>query len=93
MTNQLSTSNLIKESNGDPLKRRSRSGGWIYVNALPLLSIQKTFIKDQLDKELEKAVATSLRDSDELLKIRLAKAPRTLIRSNQCPMIFAEILM
>ena len=43
LTNQLSTSNLIKESNGEPLKPRTRSGGWSYVYALPLLSIDKTF--------------------------------------------------
>ena len=38
LTNQLSTSNLIKESDGESLKPRTRSGGWSYVYALPLLS-------------------------------------------------------
>ena len=76
LANHLSTSNLIKESNGEPLKPRSRSGGWSYVYALPLLSIEKTFVKSRLDEELEKAVSTSLRDSDELLKKRLAEAPK-----------------
>jgi predicted HNH restriction endonuclease len=76
MTNQLSTTNLIKESDGEPLKPRSRSGGWSYVNALPLLSIEKTIVKNQLDEELEKAVSQSLSDNDESRKIRLKNAAK-----------------
>lgn len=74
LTNHLSTSNLIKESDGEPLKKRSRSGGWSYVFAQPLLTVEKSFIKDQLDSELEKDISASLRDSDELLKKRLSEA-------------------
>lgn len=77
LTNQLSTSNLIKVSNGKPLKTRSRSGGWSYVYALPLLSIDQTFVKSRLDKELEESTFKSLKDSDELLKKRLADAPKS----------------
>jgi 5-methylcytosine-specific restriction protein A len=76
VSNQFSTSNLIKESNGEPLKPRSQSGGWSYVYALPLLSIEKTFVKSRLDGELENAVSASSSDSGELLRKRLAEAPK-----------------
>ena len=76
MSNQLSTSNLIKVSNGEPLKPRSRSGGWSYVYALPLLSIEESFVKIRLDEELGKSVSDSLKDSGELLRKRLAEAPK-----------------
>lgn len=75
LSNQLSTSNLIKVSNGEPLKPRSRAGGWSYVYALPLLSIEKSYVKARLDEELEKAISASSRDSDEMLKKRLSEAP------------------
>lgn len=75
MTNQLSTANLIKESDGEPLKARTRSGGWSYVYTLPLLSIDKTVVKKRLDEELEKSVSASLKDADELIRTRLANAP------------------
>ena len=61
LTNQLSIEDLIKESNGTHLKKRSRSGGWSYVYALPLLSFEKN-------------VAKSLTDSDEKRNNRLANA-------------------
>lgn len=76
LTNQLSTSNLIKESDGEPLKTRTRSGGWSYVYALHLLSIDKTVVKKRIDEELEKSLAKSLKDDDELIKKRLANAPK-----------------
>jgi predicted HNH restriction endonuclease len=76
LSNQLSTSNLIKESNGEPLKPRTRPGNWSYINALPLLSIEKTYVKDRLEKELLKAVSESLKDSKEKLLNRLAEAPK-----------------
>lgn len=76
LSNQLSTSNLIKKSNDEPLKPRSRAGGWSYVYALPLLLIGKTVVKDRFEEELEKAVSKSSKDSDEALKNRLAKAPK-----------------
>lgn len=76
LSNQLSTSNLIKKSNDEPLKPRSRAGGWSYVYALPLLLIEKTVVKDRFEEELEKAVSKSSKDSDDSLKNRLAKAPK-----------------
>jgi len=76
LTNQLSIANLIKESDGKPLKPRTRSGGWSYVNALSLLSIDKTIVKNQLDEEFEKAVSKALSDDDESRKIRLKNAAK-----------------
>ena len=76
LTNQLSTANLIKESDGKPLKHRTRSGGWSYVNALSLLSIENTIVKNQLDEEFEKAVSKSLSDDDESRKTRLKNAAK-----------------
>ena len=77
LSNQFSTSNLIKESNGEPLKPRTRSGNWSYVYALPLLSVEKLYIKGQLDDELLKAVSESSKDTNEQLIDRLAVAPKT----------------
>jgi 5-methylcytosine-specific restriction endonuclease McrA len=76
LSNQLSTSNLIKKSNGEPLKPRTRPGGWSYVYALPLLSIEKAVVRDRFDEELTKAISKSLKECDELLKKRLTEAPK-----------------
>ena len=76
LTNQLSVGNLIKVSDEKPLKNRTRSGNYSYVHALPLLSIEKTIIKDQLYEEFEKSVSQSSTDNDESRKIRLANAPK-----------------
>ena len=77
LTNQLSTSNLVKENNDEPLKPRTRSGNWSYVYDLPLLSIEKSYIKDILEEEFLTDVSKSLQDSNEQLVNRLAKAPKT----------------
>ncbi len=76
LTNQLSVGNLIKASDKKALKNRTRSGGWSYVHALPLLSIEKTIVKDQLYDEFEKSVSQSLKDDDESINERLANAPK-----------------
>jgi len=76
LSNQFSTSNLIKEGNGEPLKPRTRSGNWSYVSDLPLLSVEKSYIKDRLDAELLGAVDKSLKYSNEQLVNRLAVAPK-----------------
>jgi len=76
LDNHLSTSNLIKESNGEPLKKRSRSGGWSYVYAQPLLAADKSFMKEHLESELEEAVSASLKDDYEMLMIRLSEAQK-----------------
>lgn len=74
LANQFSTANLIKESDGEPLKPRTRSGGWSYVRALPLLSIENTVIREQLEEQFEDAVSRSLSDNDELRRNRLKMA-------------------
>lgn len=75
LSNQLSTSNLIKK-NGEPLKPRTQPGHWSYVRALPLLLIEKTYVQDQLDEELSEAVSEALKDDDEKLAKRLAEAAK-----------------
>ena len=74
LTNQLPTSNLIKESDKESLKPRTRSGLWSYVYPLPL--IDKTVDKEKLHEDLEKSLSKSLKDDDELIKKRLENAPR-----------------
>ena len=76
LNNQLSVGNLIKVSDEKPLKNRTRSGRWSYVHALPLLSIDKTVVKDHLYEEFEKSVSQSLTDDDESRKMRLANTPK-----------------
>ena len=93
LTNQLSVGNLIKISDGKPLKNRTRSGGWSYVYALPLLSIEKTIVKDQLYEGLEKSVSQSLRDDDETIEKRLADAPKVQKKFKPSHMITEEIQM
>ena len=99
LPNQLSTANLIKESDGEPLKPRTRAGGWSYVNILPLLSIEQTVVADRLYEELDDAVSQSLSDDDESRKLRLesaAKLPEKVqtISSNfrRNPDVVAEVL-
>src|SRR3990172_3086939 len=55
LTNQLSVENLIKVSDGEPLKKRTRSGNWSYVYALALLGLDKTVVKKQMDEEFERS--------------------------------------
>lgn len=71
VANQLSTANLIKESDGTPLKTRSRAGGWSYVKILPLLSIDQTIVADRLYEEFEEAVSQSISDDGDSRKRRL----------------------
>ena len=75
LTNQLSTSILIKESNGEALKPRSRSGGWSYVYALPLITYNETVVKERLDDDLQRAISNAYRDNIDSLNKRLAVAP------------------
>ncbi|MDZ7724442.1 MAG: HNH endonuclease [candidate division KSB1 bacterium] len=74
LPNQLSTLHLVKESNGEPLKKRSRSGGWSYVFAPPFLKLENSYINDRLDAELGKKVSVSLQKKEDFLEKRLAKA-------------------
>lgn len=76
LNNQLSTANLIKESDGKPLKPHTRAGGWSYVHALPLLSIENTIVKEQLTEQFDDALSHSLADSDDVRKMRLEDAPK-----------------
>jgi 5-methylcytosine-specific restriction enzyme A len=74
--NQFDVSNLIKESNEEPLKHRTQAGGYSYVYALPLVSIDVTVIKEREEEELEQEVAKSIMDDDFSLENRLKLAPK-----------------
>lgn len=76
LSNQLSSANLIKESDKKPLRPRTRSGGWSYVQALTLLSIENSIVKEYLDTQFEEAVSQSLADDSKARKSRLENAPK-----------------
>ena len=68
---------LIKISNGEPLKNRERSGGWVAVRKVPdWLGTMPLEVKEQVEIELAAGVARSLKDSVELRLQRLASAPK-----------------
>ncbi len=77
-------------SDRKPLKNRTRSGGWSYVHDLPLLSIEKTIVKDQLYEEFEKSVSQSLKYDDESIKKRLPMHLKCLKKSKPYHMITEE---
>jgi 5-methylcytosine-specific restriction protein A len=76
LSNQLSTSNLIKINNGEPLKPRTQPGNWSYVKALPLLLIEKSFVQERLEEEFLGAISDSLKDDIDKIAKRLAEAQK-----------------
>ena len=62
LTNPFSIAKLIKESDRQPLKPRSRAGGWIYVYPLPLLSIENTIVREQFEEQFEIILSVSASD-------------------------------
>lgn len=73
-----SVSSFIKASDGNPLKRRTRSGGWSYVYEQPeWVGMQaQTFINEQLESELKERIEASTKSSAEARRARLAAAPK-----------------
>ena len=70
-------SRLIKTSNGKPLEKKTRAGGWSYVRQAPKwLGMITEALNDDVESELQTAVATSLADSAAARQQRLATAPR-----------------
>ncbi|MEJ7595143.1 MAG: HNH endonuclease [Planctomycetaceae bacterium] len=69
------TGRLTKVSDGTPLKKRTRSGGWCEVFDLGDLS--QTESKEQHESKLAALVQESFRLSDEELQRRLSNAPKT----------------
>jgi predicted HNH restriction endonuclease len=74
----LPVQNFIKVSDSLPLKKRTRSGGWSYVNILPnwIESTTGTIIADDYHKILETSIEKSKKDTEERRKERLREAPK-----------------
>lgn len=69
---------LIKISDGAPVKKRSRAGGWSYVSRLPeWLGTEATVIRETVEKELENGLRDSVASSDSARRERLSRAKRT----------------
>ena len=67
---------LTKLSDGTPLQKRSRAGGWSYVMEPPAwLGSQETRVLEQVQRDFRDATARSLNDDAELRRKRLAVAP------------------
>ncbi|MEK7954326.1 HNH endonuclease [Luteolibacter soli] len=67
---------LIKCSDGQPLKERSRSGGWSEVFDVGDLLELKPVTDEQLERETDDRVAASMRMDDKTLAKRLREAPK-----------------
>ena len=74
----LPVQNFIKVSDSLPLKKRTRSGGWSYVNNLPnwIESTTGTIIADDYHKILETSIEKSKKDTEERRKERLRESPK-----------------
>ncbi len=76
-TNPISVGNLIKVSDNNPLKARTQSGRWSYVFKLPdWVGKGHTYLKEQMDQELEEFIKQSSETDEESRKKRLDKAPK-----------------
>lgn len=74
---QISVSCFVKTSDGKPLKKRARSGGWSPVwEQFDWLGTSNESVKADIDALLHDQVVTSLRDSAEARKHRLAQAAK-----------------
>ena len=71
-------SNLVKLSDGTPLKPRTTSGKWAYVKELPqwVGSSPAMAVEEDLHKNLEKQVSTAIESTKEARAQRLQSAPK-----------------
>jgi 5-methylcytosine-specific restriction enzyme A len=100
LAHPLCVGNLIKLSNGTPVKPRSTAGGWAYVSPLPdWPDADKIIREEQLEAEFNRAVANSMHDSSAERQKRLANAeqipPRIQVLSyayRRNPDVVAEVL-
>ncbi len=68
---------FVKISNHQPLKRRTRAGGWSSVYVQPnWLGTSSTAVADDVAESLSQEVTKSLQDSSAARKSRLAAAPK-----------------
>ncbi|MBW2005456.1 MAG: HNH endonuclease [Deltaproteobacteria bacterium] len=76
-TNPISVGNLIKASDKSPLKVRTQAGRWSYVFELPdWVGKGRTYLKEQIDQELNELVKKSTETDAKARKDRLNKAPK-----------------
>ncbi len=70
--------NFLKIDDNLPLKTRTRSGGWSYVNILPdwIESSTKSIIADDYEKNLNVGINNSRKDSKDARQDRLLKASK-----------------
>jgi hypothetical protein len=74
---QIPVSCFIKTSDGKPLKKRTRSGGWSPVREqFEWLGASTQAVKDDVDDSLRKEIERSLDDSAPTRKQRLAQASK-----------------
>ncbi|GGY86151.1 HNH endonuclease [Marinobacter zhanjiangensis] len=95
-------SSFVKLSNNEPLKPRSRSGGWSYVKELPewVGSLRETALEEAVHRDLKQKVVESLNDSQELRTQRLQSASKypeaiqTIAKGfRRNPDVIAEVLL
>ena len=71
-----STNILRKISDGMPLKKRTRAGGWSPVYDLDDLIVLQSETQENLNSDLNEGIAKSMTLSDDALRERLASAPK-----------------
>lgn len=75
--NPISVKNLIKVNDKTPYKGRPRAGGWSYVYELPdWVGEAGTYLKEQLDEELDDLVRESREIDDDERKRRISAASK-----------------
>jgi len=69
---------FVKLSNGQPLRPRTRSGGWSYVKELPkwVGTLRETALAEEHNLKLEQEVTESLTSTPESRTKRLQNAPK-----------------
>lgn len=74
LDNLLSTQVLVKKSDGTPLKRRTRAGGWSEVEEVKELPITMSQTEEQFEKNLREEIEKSKQSSDSERAERLELA-------------------
>ena len=78
LTSPIHVSSLVKLSNGEPLKVRTRAGSWSYVRPIPswVGALEQTAIESEIKAELNEAVKRSSSLSSSARAARLQNAPK-----------------
>lgn len=76
LDNPLPAYEFVKVSNGEPLRPRTRAGGWSYVIPPPSLDQVAICTAEQLDKEAATEIGRAMNRSSDDRRQRLASASR-----------------